>query len=116
VALAIEEYAISQLDQRLAGGTGQIPVRIEREKEDKRLAAEKDQERLAAQLRLIQGGKHPSNTESVPQIAIVGESTRERVQDAKQKYPNASSRELADILRVSQTTVQYHLKRLEQAN
>ena len=35
----------SELDRQLDGGKGQIPLRIEREKEDKRIAAEKDQEK-----------------------------------------------------------------------
>ena len=55
--LPLKSSSISKLDQQLAGGRGQIPLRIEREKEDKRIAAEKDQEKLSQQLRLIQGGK-----------------------------------------------------------
>ncbi len=114
VAVAVEEFVISELDRQLAGGRGQIPLRIEREKEDKRIAAERDQEKLSQQLRLIQGGKQPNDPTTGPlAIAIVGETTRERIADAKQKYPSASSREIASMLNVSQSVVQYHCKRLD---
>lgn len=111
---AIEEYVIGALDRQLAGGKGQIPLRIEREKEDKRIAMEQDRERLATQLRLIKGGKSSSNDPGTGplQISISGESTKERVMNARQQYPNASSRELAEMLNVSQTSVQYHIRRL----
>jgi hypothetical protein len=113
VAVAVEEFVIGELDRQLAGGRGQIPLRIEREKEDKRIAAERDQEKLATQLRLIQGGKHPNGPNTGPlQIAISGESTRERVNNARQNYPNASSQEIANMLGISRTTVRYHLARL----
>lgn len=105
--IAIDEYAMSELDRKLAGGKGRIPLRIQQEKEEKLKEDEKDQEKLTSQLRLIQGGK--GSVEPVT-VTIAGNSNKERVLDAKRKYPNASSRDIATRLGLSQSTVAQHLR------
>ncbi len=119
IKYAIEEHAISVYDNLLAGGKGLIPARIHREKVDKEVQIEMEHEETRRQLLLIKGGKNtdtePDGKDTGPRVPPeVPKSTEERVRAAKLAHPNATQRELAEMLNLSVSTVhKYAVRRYE---
>lgn len=116
IGIAVEEHAQHVYDDLLAGGKGLIPARIRREKADKELAEQAENEKSMGQLRLIHGGLH-SHPENGAILTVSPSSHYEKVMRIYEKHGESYIREnindLTKDLGIGKSTIYRHLSKIK---
>lgn len=124
---AILTEAETTLDEVLTGGTGQIPLRLQREREVKQIAMQQDRENTTRQLSLVRGNGNGLHMVSLPASDTITPTSRKDVtrnyQAIKGIYDTLGEQyikehigELATKYKLSPRTIYRHLEAAKDAS